>query len=85
MSKILVKINPYDPLKDKFSVVPVGLDSFDYHLITSVNDEGEFSITTADPELLTLDDWNRVINFPAYQLDLSVRKTLSFACALYLR
>jgi hypothetical protein len=74
MSTIIVKASPYDPLKDKFSIVPVGLDTTDYHLITSVSTEGEFSITTANPDLLTLDDWNRIINFPAYQLDLSVRQ-----------
>jgi hypothetical protein len=78
MNTIIVKASPYDPLKDKFSIVPVGLDTTDYHLITSVSTEGEFSITTTNPDLLTLDDWNRVINFPAYQLDLSVRMLVLF-------
>ena len=75
-----MRITPYDPIHDKLSVV--GDNNHDYNLLTSLDASGSFSITTQRPELLTLDDWNWIINFPAYKLDLDVRNISPFFLSL---
>lgn len=73
MSKIVVQISPYDPVHDQMTVLG---DNYAYNLLTSMTSDGTFTITTHRIDYMTLDDWNRIINFPAYQLNLNV--TLSF-------
>jgi hypothetical protein len=71
LSRILIRITPYDAVHDKLSLV--GNNNYDYNLLTSMDARGTYTIMTHRPELFNLDDWNRIINFPAYKLDLDVR------------
>ena len=73
LSKILYWINPYDPNRDKLSIIRNG---YGKNLVTNISSSGVMEITLpGDP--VSVFDWDKVINMPAYRLNVDV-KILNF-------
>lgn len=68
MDRVRIWIDPFDPVVDKFSM---STNDYPRDLVGNVTQSGIIEITSAGPAV-TKYDWDTVINYPTYKLNIDV-------------
>ena len=81
IDRAVIKINPYDPATDQLSMLGNGKT---YQVVASMDEaNGQLIIVNPGTQVMNLSEWDSVINFPAYRLNIDDPRP--FSCANYIR
>lgn len=70
LNKAVLQISPFDPALDELSMID---NDYNFNIVGRFDSSaGTLTITNPGTPALTADDWDRVINFPAYRLNIDV-------------
>lgn len=75
-----VKITPYNPAYDQLSMIT---NDYENRIVATFHPSGKLVIEQAGGPELTKDDWDVILNKPAYRLNLDVRMICK--CCWYLK